>query len=65
MNVSTSITTPRSPCRALAAIAAACGAIGVIGLVLSPKATWSGYLLGFALFSGLSLAGPLFIAVHH
>ena len=45
---------------------AAVAAVGfLIGLLFDPRAAWIGYLIGFALLTGLGLAGCLFVAVCH
>ena len=51
--------------KALLAVAVLCGVVAVVGLLFDPRTTWSGYLIAFGVFSGLALAGPLFLAIHN
>lgn len=40
-------------------------ALFAVGLALEPRYAWGGYLMGFNYLVGLSLAGPLFLALLH
>lgn len=49
--------------RTFAATAATGGVAFVASLVLAPDSAWAGFLVAFHLFTGLALAGPLFVAL--
>lgn len=49
----------------LRTVALAGAAIFVVGLFADHRRAWTGYLLGFALFATLALAGAFFVAVVH
>jgi hypothetical protein len=52
----------RSAVRALTWVCALCGAVFLAGLFLDSHRTWSGFLIGFHMLLGLSLAGPVGLA---
>src|SRR5690606_16601492 len=54
---------PRGLQRGLLATALAGAAVFLLGLYLEPERAWGGYLVAFCTFTGLSLAGPLFLAI--
>ena len=49
--------------RVLAGLAIAGGVIFALGLVLEPRRAWGGFLMGFTYFTGLALAGGLFLSL--
>jgi hypothetical protein len=51
--------------RALVITAVVAAVVFLVGLVLDPARAWGGYLMGFTYFTGLALAGPLFVAIVH
>jgi hypothetical protein len=65
MSPAIEIQVPERSVKTLRVVAVACGAVAVVGLFVAPRTTWSGYLVAFGLFSGLALAGPLFLAIHN
>ena len=49
--------------RVLLLVALACAGLFLLGLWREPRRTWGGFLVGFSYFTGLALAGALFLSL--
>jgi len=54
---------PRTVMEGLRSTAILGGLFFLLGLFVAPQRAWAGYLIGFAYFTGLALAGGLFLSV--